>query len=251
MAKKRKDKAKRSRRQVLRRLQHWLMTGTLLVLGLAMLLVWAGGEQGRAARWLNDWLAEPERLKAFYGRRVGVVAGHMGFDTGAICPDGLTEAETVQRIAEQLVQRLRRAGAEAELLAEYDERLNGYVADVLISIHADSCQIVRSGFKVAHAEPSAIPAQEEALVDCLRQRYAEATGLPFDAASITEDMTGYHAFKRVAPGTPAAIIETGFLGGDRQLLTQQSNRVVRGILDGLTCFLRGEAPSLPPGREGD
>ena len=51
-------------------------------------------------------------------------------------------------------------------------------------------------------------------------------------------MTQYHAFRRVAPDTPAAILEMGFLGGDRQLLTEQADTVARGIADSLLCFLQ-------------
>lgn len=223
----------------LKRVQRWLLTGMLVLLGLVALLIWASGEDGQAARWLDDWLDEPRRMVIADSRHVGVVAGHMDSDSGAICPDGLTEAETVREIAGQVVQRLRRAGAQVDLLAEYDERLNDYQADVVISIHADAC-IERSGFKVARSEISAIPEIEDRLVACLTEYYATQTGLPFDSYTVTEDMIGYHVFQRVTDATPAAIIETGFLGGDRRLLTRQPDRVARGIADGIICFL--EAP---------
>lgn len=235
-----RSKGRRTERQaMLKRVQRWLLTGMLVLLGLAALLIWASGENGQAARWLDDWLQEPQRMAVADGQRIGIIAGHKDSDSGAICPDGLTEAETVQEIAGRVVQRLRRAGAQAELLAEYDERLNNYQADVVVSIHADAC-IERSGYKVARSESSVIPQIEDRLVACLTEQYAAATGLPFDSYTVTEDMIGYHAFQRVADATPAAIIETGFLGGDRRLLTRQPDRVARGIVDGIICFL--EAP---------
>ncbi|MEZ4770599.1 MAG: hypothetical protein R2844_19525 [Caldilineales bacterium] len=135
--------------------------------------------------------------------------------------------------------RLRRLGADVDLLAEYDDRLNGYQADALVSIHADSC-IDRSGFKVARSDTSVIPDVEDRLVGCLMQSYGDATGLGFDSNSITPDMTQYHAFKRVASATPSAIIEVGFLGGDAGVIVRQPALPARGIANGIVCFLEGQ-----------
>ncbi len=206
------------------------MAGTVLV-------AWLGGEDGLAARWRDEWVNRPRLLQAVIGRRVAIIAGHKGYDSGAICPDGLTEQEIVEQIAALTAERLRRSGADVLVLAEYDERLQGLVADALVSVHADSC-IDRSGFKVARSSVSLIPADEDRLVGCLNQAYQSVTGLNFDSNSITPDMTGYHAFKRIAPQTPGAIIEIGFLGGDRDLLTQHPELAARGIADGVLCFLQ-------------
>ena len=114
-------------------------------------------------------------------------------------------------------------------------------ADALVSIHANSC-IDRSGFKVARALSSTKSELDDYLVGCLGARYAEATGIAFDASTITEDMTEYHAFKRVAASTPAAIIETGFMGGDWPVIGKQPDLAARGIADGVICFLEGLQP---------
>jgi len=55
-------------------------------------------------------------------------------------------------------------------------------------------------------------------------------------------MTQYHAFYEINPDTPAAIIETGFMLDDRDLLVGQPELVAQGIVDGLVCFLNGETP---------
>jgi hypothetical protein len=47
------------------------------------------------------------------------------------------------------------------------------------------------------------------LITCLSQRYAEITGLPYHAGSVTDDMTYYHAFSEIDPMTTAAIIGRG------------------------------------------
>jgi N-acetylmuramoyl-L-alanine amidase len=216
-------------------LERRAMLMVLLLLGVLAVVAGAGGDSGPAALWLSDMSNRPADRAALDGRRIGVMVGHRGFDSGAICEDGRLEVETVERIAGHVERRLRRAGAQVDLLDEYDARLNGYAADALISIHADSC-IDRSGFKVARWEESPIPAVEDRLVSCLSDRYAAATGLPFDADTITADMTRYHAFRKIAVETPGAIVETGFMGGDWDLIGRQPAVVADGIVDGLVCF---------------
>jgi N-acetylmuramoyl-L-alanine amidase len=171
------------------------------------------------------------------GARVGIVAGHSGYDSGAVCPDGLTEAEVNLTIATRTVERLLRAGAQVDLLEEFDPRLQGYRADAFVSIHADSCESDQSGFKVARVQESAVPQAEDELVDCLWQSFEEATDLPQHRGSITFDMRDYHAFREIHPLTPGAIIEVGFLGGDRRLLTRRPDRAAEGIAGGILCFL--------------
>jgi N-acetylmuramoyl-L-alanine amidase len=171
-------------------------------------------------------------------RRVGIVAGHWQHDVGAMCEDGLTEVEINLAVAERVAELLRERGYEAEVLAEFSPRLEGYQAAALISIHADACNVPEaSGFKVARVSSSLVPALEDRLVACISEHYARATGLPFHANSITFDMTEYHAFYEIEPQTPASIIEIGFMSADRRLLTKRQDRVAQGIVDGLLCFL--------------
>lgn len=170
--------------------------------------------------------------------RIGVVAGHWPDDVGAVCADGLTEVEITYQVADRIVRALLAAGYDAELLAEFSPKLNGYRAAALISIHADACNVPEaSGFKVARVSASYVPDVEDRLVQCLSDRYAERTGLTFHRNSITFDMTEYHAFYEIEPQTPAAIIEVGFMAADRWLLTRRQDLVAQGIVDGLICFL--------------
>jgi N-acetylmuramoyl-L-alanine amidase len=238
----RRSKGPASRQKHLERFQRrllWLLLALLAVIALAIAL---GDQRSQAQRWLDDWLGRPQAAGAVSGRRIGIVAGHRGFDSGAVCDDGVSEAAVVQAIAERVGDRLRGLGAEVDLLDEYDPQLNGYQADVFVSIHADSC-IERSGFKAARSETSAMPEVEDRLLGCMMVSYGEATGLSFDSNSITPDMTGYHGLKRVATDTPALIIEVGFLGGDAGVIVRQPDLPARGIVNGITCFLGGE-----PGR---
>ena len=173
--------------------------------------------------------------------KVGIVAGHWQSDSGAVCPDGLTEVSINLDVATRIVAILQSEGYDAEVLAEFAPELDGYVADAVVSVHADSCDVPgASGFKVARVSGSAIPEEEDRLVDCLAREYAQTTGLVLHKDSITFDMTRYHAFVEIDPLTPGAIIELGFMGDDRWLLTENSYTVARGVARGIACFVEGD-----------
>ncbi len=175
---------------------------------------------------------------------IGIVVGHWGDnnDPGAVCADGLTEFQVNQDIAYLVQKNLSAEGFDVDLLQEFDPGLNGYQALVLVSIHADSCEYINAqatGFKVASTLNNPHPERSARLTACLRNRYAQATGLTVHN-SVTPDMSSYHAFDEINDETPAAIIETGFLNLDRVKLTQETDQVARGISDGILCYLYNE-----------
>jgi N-acetylmuramoyl-L-alanine amidase len=178
------------------------------------------------------------------GPYVGIVAGHWGNDSGAVCWDsGTTERDTNLAIAELVVKKLRERGVWVDLLQEFDSRLNGFSGDVLVSIHADSCDPIdadppATGFKVARSQASQMPTVADKLVDCLRTEYQKSTGMDFHENSITNDMTFYHSFNELDPNTPAAIIETGFLRLDYDMIVKQPELPAEGITNGILCFLK-------------
>jgi N-acetylmuramoyl-L-alanine amidase len=180
--------------------------------------------------------------------RVGIVAGHAGNDPGAVCVDGngeatLTEADVNLEIAAIVQQKLIERGFQVDLLREFDSRLNGYRALAIISIHNDSCEYINdeaTGFKVAAALNTPDLNRANRLTACLVDRYQGMTGLTFHSGSITSDMREYHAFREIDPSTVAAIIETGFLNLDREILTKQTDRVAAGVVDGILCFANNE-----------
>ncbi|MBN1873416.1 MAG: N-acetylmuramoyl-L-alanine amidase [Anaerolineae bacterium] len=174
---------------------------------------------------------------------IGIIAGHTGSDSGAVCPDGLQEVEINTEIARRVVALLAQRDWEVDLLEEFDVRLNGYLADALVSIHADSCNVPgKTGFKIARVESSYSMGNEDRLVSCMSYHYEKRTGLPFDPHTITYDMTRYHAFYEIDASTPAAVIEVGFMLDDRELLTQHQDVIAQGIVDGLVCFVQGSTP---------
>lgn len=178
--------------------------------------------------------------------RIGIIAGHTGSDSGALCPDGLQEVEINTDVARRVVALLVQRGWQVDLLEEFDARLNDYAADALVSIHADSCNVPgKTGFKVARVESSDQMGPEDRLVGCISQHYQARTGLAFDPHTITYDMTRYHAYYEISRVTPAAIIEIGFMLDDRELLTQRPEVVAQGIADGIVCFIEGEGEGEP------
>src|SRR5579859_3015228 len=192
-------------------------------------------------------------------KRVGVVAGHSGIatygptrgntDPGNVCPDGFTEESVTMRVAQQVVAELQGRGYTADLLEEFDPRLDNYQAAAFISIHAEACTnfddgFNHTGFKVVYpVDRLTVRDQDLRLNDCMRDNYGAATGLPFTPAGITENMTNYHSFHLysnhpgIASTTPAVIIELGLLGYDRDLLQNHPDKAARGVINGLLCFL--------------
>ncbi len=170
--------------------------------------------------------------------RIGLVSGHLDNDSGAVCPDGLTEADVNLRITQFIAEKLRGRGIRTDILAEFDPQLAGYSATAFISIHADSCDSLgelTSGFKIAGSAYT----DSSSLSICVEQAYQAETQLPYHANTITPDMTDYHAFREIAPGTPAIIIETGFMGQDREKIYDNAEEPANGITNGILCYLNG------------
>ena len=229
------------RTALLRRVQRiFLLICFLIVIGMAGRLAQAAGlrVEDVSGAWRALHIPFLERLSR---PRVALISGHAGSDSGAICTDTagellLTEAEINADITQRVAQKLRRRGVHVLVLNEYDERLSALQADVLLSLHSDSC-IDASGYKAAVSEKNRLPQQEEMLLACIDTHYAEQTGLAYHPYTVTHDMLGYYAFNRIPATVPAAILEMGFLGGDQTLLTQQPDRVAEGIRASLSCYL--------------
>lgn len=174
---------------------------------------------------------------------VGIIAGHWQLDSGAVCPDGLREVDVTTDVALRVRALLEYRGFEVDLLpeqnpADVNEPLRGYRAAALVSIHADSCDVPGvSGFKVARGVHSTTPEQDDRLVACLEKAYGAATLLPTHDDTITPDMWNYYVFREIGGETPAAIIELGFLNGDRDALDRLRYEMALGIANGVSCFL--------------
>jgi N-acetylmuramoyl-L-alanine amidase len=201
-------------------------------------------------RVFQAWQANPTAVAPIGGGvvttgsgRIGIVSGHWKNDSGSVCADGLTEEQVNLNIATLVQQKLTAEGYNVDLLEEFDPRLSQYEGIALISIHSDTCEWISpeaTGFKVAAAIHSAYPEKASRLTTCLADRYQTRTGLKYLANSSSNDMTYYHAFDEIRTETTAAIIETGFLNLDREILTQKPDLVAQGIVDGLLCYILNE-----------
>jgi len=212
--------------------------------------------QNRLAQAANSSQAEaltatPEAAvlpSGFPGKKIGIVVGHRGSDSGAVCTNGLTELEVNSNVATFVQMKLIDMGYDVELLDEFDPRLKNYQAGLLISIHADSCDYINdsaTGFKVAAALSETKSENSTRLVQCIADRYANITGLRYHYQSVTDDMTHYHAFSEIDPNTTAGIIEVGFLNLDQETLTSKPELLADGIVAGIKCYMNNEGVSDP------
>lgn len=213
----------------------------LVAVAIVLWMIQRGTQAGTGSGFLQPLRAPGEVTSK---PRVAIVAGHRGNDAGTVCADGLTEAEINEKVAEAVALSLAAEDIRVEILDEFDPKLDGYKATAFVSIHTDSCSVDMTGFKVANAENGSEASKQ--LTECLWTHYEAETGLPRHLATITTNMTQYHAFHKIAETTPAAIIEIGFLNGDRAFLTEQTDRVVAGIVKGIECFLAPRPPAAPP-----
>jgi hypothetical protein len=190
-------------------------------------------------------------------KRVGIQIGHWfvgqlpdelrRLSAGA-SSGGWNEWELNLLIGQRVVQMLEEAGVQADLLpATIPVR---YRAHAFVAIHADGDTSGRlNGFKLARPGFSSIPEADDELVRLMYQEYGAATGMVRDNdAHISRRMVYYYAFNTrryqhaIDIGTPAAIIETGFLtnSSDRAFLTGRPDLAARGITNGILRFLELE-----------
>lgn len=175
--------------------------------------------------------------------RVGIIYGHRGSDSGAVCADGLTEAQVNARIADMVVENLRARSIRVDQLDEFDPRLENYSGTAVVSIHADSCEYVNelaTGFKIAGSGYT----DSSQLSMCVEQAYRQITQMNYHANTVTPDMTDYHAFRKIPAGVQAVIIEVGFMNLDREILTTRADVPASGVTNGILCFLEQYRASL-------
>jgi N-acetylmuramoyl-L-alanine amidase len=121
----------------------------------------------------------------------------------------------------------------------------GYTADAFVALHADGDRTGRlSGYKLAHGRWSGDTTSDKALLEAISVEYQAATALKWDN-HVSRNMTGYYSFSNrrfqhaVAAGTPAVILEMGFMTNrsDLRLLLQDTEIVAQGIANGIVRYL--------------
>lgn len=180
-------------------------------------------------------------------RRIGIVSGHWGYDSGSVCPDGLTEQEVNLRISTLVKQNLVNMGYQVDLMQEFDPMLTGYFAPVVVSIHNGSCEYegdTATGFKIATALGTKNYGAADKLNICLINQYTSLTGLIQNYNKTTPDMTNFHTFNELDPATVAVVMEAGYLNLDRQILTEKPELVAKGISAGILCYMEQISPPV-------
>ena len=190
--------------------------------------------------------------------RVGIQIGHLDAaqlppelqrlrnSTGAYA-DGISEVQINSAVAEAAAEILRSAGIDVTLLpATIPPR---FAADAFVAVHADgSSHTNLRGYKVS--PPWRASPASRRLVAALHEHYGAATGLPIDLNGVTYNMRGYFAFNSfryrhaIAPDTPAAILELGFLSNrlDREYLLEHAATAAAGVAAGIRAYLDTRDP---------
>lgn len=163
---------------------------------------------------------------------------------------GYDEWELNIVIAQAVLARLAAAGVTVDLLPANVPM--GYTADAFLSIHVDgitgATAATRRGWKVTM--PFRASTASQGLAAAVGSAYAATTGLPFDGEQASNNLRAYYAFASyrywhsIAPTTPAAIIECGFMThpADRKLIFEQPELLAEGIARGILAYLAESYP---------
>ena len=172
--------------------------------------------------------------------RIGILSGHWQDKPGNVCSDGRTEHDVNYGIAYLLQIQLEGEGYQVDLFPEFDEGLFGYEADALIAIYSGSCEenpLPPSGFRIGTSLSTENLDAIDKLSTCMAEAYQSQTQLPFAFHVIDPDHASYHIFRDISANTPAIRFEVGALSTDGDLIFNQSGAIVKGIADGIACYL--------------
>ncbi len=188
--------------------------------------------------------------------RVGIQVGHedvaahpdelarLRFNTGGHA-NGLDEVDLNRAVAEALKDRLEAYGVTVDLLSATPPP--GYYADLFLSLHADSVEDpARRGYKSAYFDPERNPL-EPRLKAYIDRAYLSASDFPDDHHNTTQNMHRYYAFNTwryrhsVHPGTPALLVEMGYLSSDADMaFLNRPEQPAAALTAGILAFLQAQ-----------
>ena len=177
-------------------------------------------------------------------KKIGIISGHLGRDSGAICEDAFGNAELKEvdinyAVALRVISQLKAENYAVELLDENDPRLENYRAAAVVSIHANTCFDFGehvTGYIVHKSDARPDVGVDSFLRECVALNYGAR--VPLKRSYIeTDDLINYHAFNKIHPLTPAVILEMGYMLADRAALTEDPNLLAAAILAGIHCFI--------------
>ena len=192
---------------------------------------------------LSEMLAQQTSetsLRVSQDRQIGLLAGYWRSERGKVCADGVREEQITLAVAERTAVLLNTAGYQVDIFEENDVDLLNYKGVALVAIYAGECgnpPASLSGFLIATELKPAFPDKSNTLAVCMAEKYANTTGLSFSYQIIPPDQPLSALFRQVDPTTPTLMIQIGALGADRELLTEQTQKVAQGIFNGLFCYI--------------
>ena len=184
-------------------------------------------------------------------QRIGIISGHRGKDSGAVCEDEYGYPELLEvninfAVTERVITRLRADNYAIDMLDENDPRLENYRSAALVSIHANTCADfgeVVSGYIVHKSDARPDTGIDAFLRECVALNYGAMVPLQRSFTE-TDDLINYHAFQRIHPLTPAVILEMGFMLADRAILTDDPDLLANAVTAGILCFIENAGVSL-------
>ena len=194
----------------------------------------------------------------FWMQRIGIIAGHRGRDSGAVCQDDwgnvlLREVDINFAVAERVVARLKARNYAVDMLDEVDPRLENYRAAALVSIHANTCYDFGeyvSGYIVAISEARPRIGIDAFLRECIAINYGARVPLR-RSFTLTENMTNNHAWQKIHPLTPGMILEMGYMLADQAVLTEDPDLLADAITAGILCFMENNMMAPGQAANGD
>ncbi len=192
---------------------------------------------------VNSSLPTPAQTPVWM-QRIGIISGHRGRDSGAICDDEygnvlLREVDINFAVAQRVVVRLQARNYAVDMLDEVDPRLENYRAAALVSIHSNTCYDFGeyvSGYIAAISEARPQTGIDAFLRECISINYGARVPLR-RSFTLTEDLTNYHVWRRIHPLTPGMILEMGYMLADQAVLTEDPDLLADAITAGILCFM--------------
>ncbi len=153
---------------------------------------------------------------------------------------GLTEADMNLITALSVARHLAARGGIADILPTVIP--NGYKADAVLAIHADGGPPDRRGYFVDRPGQSPAQGPQSQLADAVSREYGAAVTIP-NVNRSTNNSRFYYGYYNVAPSTPMALIEAGFLSNntDRAIMIDRSEGIGAAIAEGIMKFLNRKA----------
>ncbi len=207
---------------------------------------------------------------------IGIEAGHTKSVSGASTCDKQGNEYTITRdVALKAAQLLKDRGYSVTVFqgdpgtgTEPKSKMVGFKGAAFLALHTDYCPtdketgapVIISGYKVGRkggARGTGLMGSNDAsdqLAQSIWDNYGRVTGLPQDhePGHFTNNMLYYYAFNQVDAGTPAALIEMGWMSGDGAYMFSEAgqNAMAQGVADGLAAFVGPSgAPEAPPPSE--